>query len=228
MIEAIVAETGMGAELYAEATDEARGRLENLGELASAAAHYDSLLEFLERMALVSDADELDERIGAVSLMTLHVAKGLEFPVVVITGLEEGNFPHARALADPDELEEERRLCYVGITRAKRFLALTHAWNRTRWGQSLDCFESRFIKEIPAELYEEVASSSPVRRMSFREEDMGFTGRDGEFTDHRGPRLRRGPRPRRELDRGREAGTGRRRPRGARPLRAGCGARRLG
>jgi DNA helicase-2/ATP-dependent DNA helicase PcrA len=117
--------------------------------------------------------------------MTLHVAKGLEFPVVVITGLEEGNFPHSRALADPDELEEERRLCYVGITRAKRFLALTHAWNRTRWGQSLDCFESRFIKEIPAELYEEVDSAPPVRRMSVRDEDMGFTGRAGEFTEGR-------------------------------------------
>jgi DNA helicase-2/ATP-dependent DNA helicase PcrA len=185
MIRAIVQETGIGDELLAEGTDEAKGRLENLGELASAAAQYETLLEFTEKMALVSESDQLDGGTGAVSLMTMHVAKGLEFPAVIITGLEEGNFPHSRALADPDELEEERRLCYVGITRAMRFLALTHAWSRTRWGQMQDNFESRFLKEIPSELYEELASAPPVRRASFRDEDVGFVGRGTEFTEGR-------------------------------------------
>jgi DNA helicase-2/ATP-dependent DNA helicase PcrA len=185
VIRAIVAETGMGDELLAESTDEARGRLENLGELASAAAQYETLIEFTERMALVSESDHLDGTSGSVSLMTLHVAKGLEFPAVVITGLEEGNFPHNRALNDPDELEEERRLCYVGITRAMRFLAVTHAWSRTRWGQPADAFESRFLKEIPAELFEELATPAPMRRASFRDEDEGFVGRRSEFTEGR-------------------------------------------
>ncbi len=185
LIEAIVIESGMGDELHAEQTDEARSRLENLGELASAAAQYDTLGEFVERMALVSESDHLDSGAGAVSLMTLHVAKGLEFPAVIMTGLEEGNFPHSRAMADPDELEEERRLCYVGITRAMRFLVLTHAWSRTRWGQSQDAFESRFLKEIPDELYEELAAPSPFRRTMFRDEEHGFVGRASEFTEGR-------------------------------------------
>jgi DNA helicase-2/ATP-dependent DNA helicase PcrA len=185
MIRAIVQESGLGDELLAEGTDEAKSRLENLGELASAAARYETLLEFTEKMALVSESDHLESGTGAVSLMTMHVAKGLEFPAVIITGFEEGNFPHSRALADPDELEEERRLCYVGITRAMRHLALTHAWSRTRWGQMQDTFESRFLKEIPAELYEELLSAPPVRRASFRDEDVGFTGRSTEFTEGR-------------------------------------------
>jgi DNA helicase-2/ATP-dependent DNA helicase PcrA len=185
VIRAIVAETGMGDELRSDGSDEAAARLENLGELASAAAAYPTLMDFTERMALVSDSDQLDPGAGAVSLMTLHVAKGLEYPAVILTGLEEGNFPHMRALDDPEELEEERRLCYVGITRAMRFLAVTHAWTRTRWGQQVDCFESRFLKEIPAELYEDAGSAAPVRRMTFADEDMGFTGRRTEFTDGR-------------------------------------------
>ncbi len=185
LIEAIVAETGMGAELHEDNSDEARGRLENLGELSSAAAQYDTLLEFTERMALVSESDQLDGGSGSVSLMTLHVAKGLEFPAVVITGLEEGNFPHSRALVDPDELEEERRLCYVGITRAMQHLAVTHAWSRTRWGNVQDSFESRFLKEIPAELYDDVASAPPMRRSTFRDDEDGFIGRRTEFTEGR-------------------------------------------
>jgi len=194
VIRAIVAETGMGDELAAEATDEARSRLENLGELASAASQYDSLLEFVERMALVADSDELDVRGGAVSLMTMHVAKGLEFDAVVMTGLEEGNFPHAMAMGDPDELEEERRLCYVGITRAKRYLAVTMAWNRTRWGHVQDTFESRFVKEIPEELYDDVASRPPLARMRVRDEHEGFEGRHSEFAEGRA--FGAGPAPR--------------------------------
>ena len=182
MIDAIVRESGMGDALRAENTDEAYSRLENLGELASAAAKYDTLLDFVERMALVADSDQLGSGEGAISLMTLHVAKGLEYPAVVVTGLEETIFPHRRALSDDAELEEERRLCYVGITRAMRYLILTHAWSRTMWGQRADAIASRFIQEIPAELVTDLSSTLPTRRMSFASEDDGFTGRGTDFT----------------------------------------------
>ena len=179
MIDAIVRESGMGDALRAEATDESLSRLENLGELASAASQYDSLLDFVERMALVSDADQLDTDAGAVSLMTLHVAKGLEYPAVVITGLEETVFPHRRALGDDDELEEERRLCYVGITRAMRHLSLTHAWSRTMWGQRVDAIPSRFLGEIPAALVTDLSAGAP--RLRAVELEEGFVGRHSEF-----------------------------------------------
>ena len=182
MIDAIVRESGMGDALRAENSDEAYSRLENLGELASAASQYHTLLEFVERMALVADSDQLDSGAGAVSLMTLHVAKGLEFPVVVITGLEETIFPHRRALGDDDELEEERRLCYVGLTRAMRHLVLTHAWSRTMWGQRTDALASRFLLEIPAGLVHDLSATSPARRSSFARDDDGFLGRATDFT----------------------------------------------
>ncbi len=185
MIDAIVRESGMGEALRGENTDEAYSRLENLGELASAASQYDTLLEFVERMALVADSDQLDSGGGAVSLMTLHVAKGLEFPVVVITGLEETVFPHRRALSDDAELEEERRLCYVGITRAMRHLALTHAWSRTMWGQRTDALASRFLLEIPPDLMTDLSSTLPSRRSTFARDDDGFLGRTTDFTDGR-------------------------------------------
>jgi DNA helicase-2/ATP-dependent DNA helicase PcrA len=182
LIDAIVADTGLGDALRAEGTDESYSRLENLGELASAAAQYDTLLDFVERMALVADADQLDAGAGAVSLMTLHVAKGLEFPAVIITGLEEAIFPHRRALADDAELEEERRLCYVGITRAMRHLALTHAWTRMAWGQRLDALPSRFLSELPAGLVTDLSATTPLRRATLEE---GFVGRDSEFAQGR-------------------------------------------
>jgi DNA helicase-2/ATP-dependent DNA helicase PcrA len=182
MIDAIVRETGMGDGLRAENTDEAYSRLENLGELASAASQYDTLMDFVERMALVADSDQLDGGAGAISMMTLHVAKGLEFPVVVITGLEETIFPHRRALSDDAELEEERRLCYVGITRAMQHLVLTHAWSRTLWGHRVDALASRFLTEIPAALVADLSTTLPTRRASFEHEDEGFTGRTTEFT----------------------------------------------
>jgi DNA helicase-2/ATP-dependent DNA helicase PcrA len=185
VIRAIVTATGMGDDLLAEATDESRGRFENLGELASAASQFDSLLEFVERMALVADTDNLDGAAGVVSLMTMHVAKGLEYDAVIITGLEEGNFPHSMSMGDPDQLEEERRLCYVGITRAKRYLAFTHAWSRTRWGHVQDTFESRFLKEVPDELYDDVASRPPLSRMRVRDDHDGFEGRHSEFAEGR-------------------------------------------
>jgi len=185
MIDAIVRETGMGDALRAENSDEAYSRLENLGELASAASQYDTLLDFVERMSLVADSDQLDGGAGAISMMTLHVAKGLEFPAVVIAGLEETVFPHSRALADEAELEEERRLCYVGITRAMRHLVLTHAWSRTKWGQRVDAIASRFLLEIPPELVLDISSSLPLRRSSLERDDEGFVGRGTDFTQGR-------------------------------------------
>jgi DNA helicase-2/ATP-dependent DNA helicase PcrA len=184
VIDAIVRETGMGDALRSENTDEAYSRLENLGELASAASQYDTLMDFVERMALVADSDQLDGGAGAISLMTLHVAKGLEFPAVVITGLEETIFPHRRALSDDAELEEERRLCYVGITRAMRHLVLTHAWTRTMWGQRQDALASRFLQEIPPELVHDISATMPLRRANFTDSD-GFVGRGTEFTEGR-------------------------------------------
>jgi DNA helicase-2/ATP-dependent DNA helicase PcrA len=184
VIDAIVRESGMGDALRAENTDEAYSRLENLGELASAASQYDTLMDFVERMALVADSDQLDGGAGAISMMTLHVAKGLEFPAVVITGLEETIFPHRRALSDDAELEEERRLCYVGITRAMRHLVLTHAWSRTMWGNRTDALASRFLQEIPSELIHDISASMPMRRNSFTDSD-GFVGRSTEFTEGR-------------------------------------------
>jgi DNA helicase-2/ATP-dependent DNA helicase PcrA len=103
-------------------------------------------------VSLVTDVDDLDARAGAVTLMTLHNAKGLEFPVVFLSGMEDGVFPHVRSLGDPDELEEERRLCYVGITRAQRKLYATHAWSRNLWGGTNYNPPSRFLGEIPDDL----------------------------------------------------------------------------
>ncbi len=163
LIEAIVERSGMRAALATLEPREAEARLENLGALASAAAEYESVGDFIERVSLVADADQLDPTSGTVSLMTLHVAKGLEFAAVVITGLEEAVFPHRRALADPDELEEERRLCYVGLTRAKAHLTLTHAWARTQWGQRADALPSRFLGEVPAALVEDISRAAPLR-----------------------------------------------------------------
>jgi DNA helicase-2/ATP-dependent DNA helicase PcrA len=185
MIDAIVRESGMGDALRAEDSDEAYSRLENLGELASAAAQYDTLLDFVERMALVADSDQLGSGDGAISMMTLHVAKGLEFPAVVVTGLEETIFPHRRALSDDAELEEERRLFYVGVTRAMRHLVLTHAWSRTMWGQRVDTIPSRFLQEVPAELITDISSTLPTRRSSFSLDDDGFMGRATSFTEGR-------------------------------------------
>ena len=163
LIDTVAERTGYRAELEAIDTVEARGRLENIDELIGAAADYDSLDEFLESVALVSDVDELETTEDRVSLMTLHTAKGLEFPAVFLVGLEDGVFPHLRALEDPMQLEEERRLCYVGITRARRQLYLTHAWSRTSWGSTNHAIPSRFLSELPIDLVREVGSSSSSR-----------------------------------------------------------------
>jgi DNA helicase-2/ATP-dependent DNA helicase PcrA len=152
LLTAVLERTGYRAELEAERTVEAAGRLENLAELSGVAGEYETLDEFLEAVTLVSDADEIDEDDSKAVLMTLHTAKGLEFPAVFMIGLEDGVFPHLRSLGEPDELEEERRLCYVGITRARERLYLTHAWCRTLWGSTQYNPPSRFLKEIPEEL----------------------------------------------------------------------------
>ena len=146
-------------------TEEAEGRVANLMELVAAARDYEvrtpdpTLAGFVDQVSLRSEADEEDGASGAsIWLMTLHAAKGLEFPLVIITGLEEGLFPHARSADDAGELEEERRLCYVGITRAQSRLVLTCAARRRTYGEYRDTEPSRFLREIPAELVETVGS----------------------------------------------------------------------
>ncbi len=171
VLEAVVERTGYGADLEAEDTVEALSRLENLDGLVTAAAEYDNLDEFLESVALVADSDEIETGTGRVSLMTMHTAKGLEFPAVFLVGMEDGVFPHMRALEDPLQLEEERRLAYVGMTRAKRHLYVSHAWSRTLWGSTSHAIPSRFLSELPDELVRDVASSSigrpdPLRAIS--------------------------------------------------------------
>jgi DNA helicase-2/ATP-dependent DNA helicase PcrA len=152
MVEAVLERSGYRAELEADGSVEAAGRLENLGELLSTAAEHSDLQSLLEATALVADADEIDGDDSKVLLMTLHTAKGLEFPVVFLVGLEEGVFPHSRSFSEPDEMEEERRLCYVGITRAKQYLHVSHAWCRTLWGTQQYNPPSRFLEELPAKL----------------------------------------------------------------------------
>jgi DNA helicase-2/ATP-dependent DNA helicase PcrA len=142
---------------------DAEGRLENLSELLSVASGFETVEGFLESVSLVAVADEQLEG-PAVSLMTLHGAKGLEFQVVFLTGLEEGVFPLNQTLAEPDELEEERRLCYVGITRARERLYVTHTWRRLLYGSYQESLPSRFLKEIPEELIEDVGGGLVIGR----------------------------------------------------------------
>jgi DNA helicase-2/ATP-dependent DNA helicase PcrA len=158
LVQLVADRTGYLDELRNEHSHEADVRIENVAQLVGAAAEYDDLAELLETVALVSDADELDTEATRVSLMTLHTAKGLEFPAVFLVGLEDGVFPHARALEEPRELEEERRLCYVGITRARRWLYLSHAWVRTLWGRTMLAIPSRFLAEVPADLVRDVGA----------------------------------------------------------------------
>jgi DNA helicase-2/ATP-dependent DNA helicase PcrA len=150
-------ESGYITELEAENSVESAGRLENLGELIGSAREFTRVTEFLEQVSLVADTDEIPDvdADDEVVLMTLHSAKGLEFPTVFLIGMEDGVFPHNRALTEPQELEEERRLAYVGITRAEKRLYLTHAWTRTMFGSTQYNVPSRFFDEIPDELIEE-------------------------------------------------------------------------
>ena len=155
LLVAVMERSGYFRELQSEDTHDARARLENLSELLGVAREYEaaeeepSLAGFLANIALVSDLDALDEDASYVTLMTLHSAKGLEFPNVFLTGLEEGVFPHSRTLTEPAELEEERRLAYVGVTRAIDRLFLTYAARRALFGNTYAYPKSRFVEEIP-------------------------------------------------------------------------------
>jgi DNA helicase II / ATP-dependent DNA helicase PcrA len=163
--------------LEEEATPESFSRIENLKELANAAQDAqergESLHEFLDHAALVSDADSYSSE-AKVTLMTLHAAKGLEFPLVFLTGMEEGLFPHSRTLTDPTGLEEERRLCYVGMTRAMDTLVMTRARYRRRYGSDMPepSIPSRFLDEVPAHLVEDLGS--PPARPQFSGSDYGY------------------------------------------------------
>jgi DNA helicase-2/ATP-dependent DNA helicase PcrA len=176
VVEAVLERTGYRTDLESSSDPQDLARLDNLNELVSVAHEFSTdlanaealgevdpadedipdtgvLAKFLERVSLVADADELPEHgAGVVTMMTLHTAKGLEFPVVFVTGWEDGMFPHMRALGDPTELSEERRLAYVGITRARQRLYLSRARVRSSWGQPMLNPESRFLREIPQEL----------------------------------------------------------------------------
>lgn len=171
LLQAVLDRSGYLAELEAEESVEAAGRIENLGELVGSAREFTRLDEFLEQVALVADTDELDDD-DRVVLMTLHSAKGLEYPFVFLVGMEEGVFPHNRALSEPSEMEEERRLAYVGITRAQQKLFVSHAWSRQLFGSTSFNPPSRFLDEIPASLIETSGSvGGRSSRQSYRSRD---------------------------------------------------------
>ena len=185
LLKFLIDRTGYIKILEAEDSPEAYSRIENIRELVNAAMDSkdrgETLDQFLDHAALVSDADAYDER-AQITLMTLHAAKGLEFPLVFLCGLEEGLFPHSRTFLNPDDIEEERRLCYVGMTRAMDQLVLTRAVYRRRYGTDMPeaSVPSRFLDEIPAELIEELGrvgrASSPARV------DYDQSRRSKEFT----------------------------------------------
>ncbi len=167
LIRFIIDRTGYIKVLETEGSPEAFSRIENLKELANAAhdaeTRGETLAEFLDHAALASDSDQFDPD-ARVTLMTLHAAKGLEFPVVFLAGLEEGLFPHSRTLNNPEELEEERRLCYVGMTRAMNTLILTRAHYRRRYGNDAPemSIPSRFLEEVPNQLVENLGGRAPA------------------------------------------------------------------
>jgi DNA helicase II / ATP-dependent DNA helicase PcrA len=164
LLKFLIDRTGYIKQLEEEDTPEAYSRIENLRELVNAAMDSrdrgETLDQFLDHAALVSDADQYDER-AQITLMTLHAAKGLEFPLVVLAGMEEGLFPHSRTLIEPDQIEEERRLCYVGMTRAMDTLILSRAVYRRRYGTDMPeaSVPSRFLEEVPMQLVEELGGS---------------------------------------------------------------------
>ena len=175
LLEAVIKDTGYGDLLAAEARKDTRGetRQANVGEFLSVAKEYvdgnpnGTIQDFLETVALVSDADSFENKESQVTLMSLHAAKGLEFPIVFLVGLEEGLFPHSRSLMDPMQLEEERRLAYVGITRAERQLYVTNAISRMWYGSISSHVPSRFLAEIPAELKDVKEMSRLMKQKRF-------------------------------------------------------------
>jgi DNA helicase-2/ATP-dependent DNA helicase PcrA len=181
LLEEALSETGYTDALKAERTIEAEGRLENLDELVSVAREYDaqaegpSVEEFLQQVALFSEQDNLTADEGIVTLMTLHNAKGLEYPVVFVIGMEDGVFPHMRSI-EAGDIEEERRLCYVGITRAMRSLYLTHARTRAMYGGREWNVPSRFLAEIPAELTDQEDGAGAPSIASWSQGGAGAAG----------------------------------------------------
>jgi DNA helicase-2/ATP-dependent DNA helicase PcrA len=179
LLEETLTETGYTEALKAERTIEAEGRLENLEELVSVAREYDaqadepSVEEFLQQVALFSEQDNLTDEEGIVTLMTLHNAKGLEYPVVFVIGMEDGVFPHMRSI-EAGDIEEERRLCYVGITRAMRKLYLTHARTRAMYGGREWNVPSRFLAEIPADLTDQEDADGAPSITSWSEGGAGM------------------------------------------------------
>lgn len=178
IVKNVLSKTGILDELKRSEDPQDANRVENLSQLQSVAAEYEqtadevTLAGFLEQTALVADSDQLpgsNEDTGKVTLMTLHTAKGLEYPVVFLTGMEQGTFPHSRAIDNESELCEERRLAYVGITRAKQRLYLTYAAVRSQWGEAMDMVPSQFLDEIPEDL------------IHWERKEAGFDEWEGEY-----------------------------------------------
>ncbi len=187
IVSSIVAQSGF--EPYLDTLPDATARKQNLAELLAAATAFDAegepgrLSDFLERVALVSDADQVASDGGRAALMTLHTSKGLEYPVVFIAGMEEGLFPHSRSQDSSDEIEEERRLCYVGMTRARRLLYLSNTLSRELYGQRSDSRPSRFLAEIDSGLLRRIAPERPrtvLREPSSREPYIDYS--EGQFS----------------------------------------------
>ncbi|MDH7890056.1 ATP-dependent helicase [Bifidobacterium catenulatum] len=187
----VLSKSGILEELQRSEDPQDASRVDNLSQLQSVAAEFEqntpdaTLAGFLETTALVADSDQLpgeNEDFGKVTMMTLHTAKGLEYPYVFLTGMEQGTFPHQRAMEDTSELAEERRLAYVGITRAKRRLYVTRAAVRAQWGQANDMMPSQFLDEIPDELIDWKRREAGVERMraSWRNDDDEFGGWDDD------------------------------------------------
>ena len=187
----VLSKSGILEELQRSEDPQDASRVDNLSQLQSVAAEFEqntpdaTLAGFLETTALVADSDQLpgeNEDSGKVTMMTLHTAKGLEYPYVFLTGMEQGTFPHQRAMEDTSELAEERRLAYVGITRAKRRLYVTRAAVRAQWGQANDMMPSQFLDEIPDELIDWKRREAGVERMraSWRNDDDEFGGGDDD------------------------------------------------
>ncbi len=183
IVKAAIFDTGYENALKSEKTDEADARLENLQELVNAAVDYDELgveglREFIDHSALVSDTDQYKGD-APVTLMTAHSAKGLEFPLVFIVGLEDGLLPHSRSATDPAELEEERRLCYVAMTRAERFLYVTHAMKRRVYGEEMTSEPSQFLNEMPLDLIEDLSRGNSW--LSFARGSSAIDYEHGEY-----------------------------------------------
>jgi DNA helicase-2/ATP-dependent DNA helicase PcrA len=183
LLESVLNRSGYVDELQAEHSVESEGRLENLAELVGSAREVESVDVFLEQVSLVADSDQIPDDDSSVVLMTLHSAKGLEFPAVFLVGLEDGIFPHLRSIGEPTELEEERRLAYVGITRARERLYLTHAWSRTIYGSTQYNPPSRFLDEIPQRLVRSIEGNRRSSRAGSWADSAGTTSSQSSWGD---------------------------------------------